>query len=472
MHSSLIATGFPDALAPLLGAEQTAFAASFDEPPAVGLRVNTLKLPAAALRVLLAPLCLTPVAWCPAGFSIDDSTAARPASLGKSPRHAAGLYYLQDPSAMAVAEALAPAPGARVLDLCAAPGGKATHLAALMQDQGLLVANETTPARAAALAANLERWGARQTIITNETPARLAARWPGFFDAVLVDAPCSGEGMFRRLLADGERIAWSLAQTAGCALRQNGILMTAAQMVRPGGILVYSTCTFNLDENERVVARFLDEWPDFELTPLPLAPGWTPGLGPLAGQAGIARLWPHRLRGEGHFIARLRRRPHDSTPPPAPARSEGRPTRKRDAERYSRQARQAWQAFCVENLTSELPGELVQTGAYLYQTPAGAPDLQGLRVLRPGWWLGEARGERLLPAHALALGLPASAMQRSVSLPADDPALLAYLRGETLQAPGPPGWLAVCADGFPLGWGKRSGATIKNHYPKGLRSMG
>ena len=217
---------------------------------------------------------------------------------------------------MAVAEVLAPQPGERVLDLCAAPGGKSTHLAALMQNQGLLVANETVPGRAAIVAENLERWGARHAIITSETPARLAARWPGFFDRVLVDAPCSGEGMFRRLLADGARVEWSAGQVAGCALRQMDILAAAALLLRPGGILVYSTCTFNLDENERVIARFLQSHSDFELAALPVVPGWAPGLGPLAGQPGVARLWPHRVAGEGHFLALLQRRPTTEAPRP------------------------------------------------------------------------------------------------------------------------------------------------------------
>ncbi|WP_343412321.1 RsmB/NOP family class I SAM-dependent RNA methyltransferase [Candidatus Amarolinea dominans] len=461
----LAENGFLTALAPLLGAERDAFEATYAQPPTIGLRVNTLKLAAAALRDRLTPLALAPVPWCAAGFCIDAS-AASPAdfSLGKSPLHAAGLYYLQEPSAMAVAEVLAPQPGERVLDLCAAPGGKSTHLAALMQNQGLLVANETVPGRAAIVAENLERWGARHAIITSETPARLAARWPGFFDRVLVDAPCSGEGMFRRLLADGARVEWSAGQVAGCALRQMDILAAAALLLRPGGILVYSTCTFNLDENERVIARFLQSHSDFELAALPVVPGWAPGLGPLAGQPGVARLWPHRVAGEGHFLALLQRRPTTETPPPTRrALSAGRP---------GRAAQRAWETFCAANLVAEPPGTLLQTGTYLYQAPEPTLDLAGLRVLRPGWWLGEGRGERLEPSHALALGLTQADFQRTLDLEPDDPAVMAYLHGEALTAPGAAGWLAVCVDSFPLGWGKRSGGTVKNHYPKGLRVTG
>lgn len=453
---------FLDALAPLLGAEREAFEAVYTQAPVMGLRVNTLKLPVDALPERLAPLRLAPVPWCPAGFYAEAGDAALTNfSLGKSPLHAAGLYYVQDPSAMAVAEALAPQAGERVLDLCAAPGGKSTHLAARMRNQGLLVANETAPGRAAIVAENLERWGVRHAVVTNETPARLAARWPDFFDRVLVDAPCSGEGMFRRLLADGARIEWSAAQVNGCALRQADILQAAARLLRPGGRLVYSTCTFNLVENEQVIARFLASQPDFELVPLPVVPGWAPGLGPLTGQAGVARLWPQRVPGEGHFLALLQRRPKTDA---GPAIRQPQP-----AQRPKRTAQRAWENFCAANLLTEPPGALRQTGTYLYQAPEALPDLEGLRVLRPGWWLGEVRGERLEPSHALALGLTQADFQRTLDLTLADPEALAYLRGETLTAAGAAGWLGVCVDSFPLGWGKRSAEVVKNHYPKGLR---
>lgn len=453
---------FLDAVAPLLGAEWDAFAATYAQPPVMGLRVNTLKLPASALRQRLAPLNLEPVPWCPSGFYVNADAAARAGlRLGKSPLHAAGLYYLQDPSAMAAAAALAPQPGERVLDLCAAPGGKSTHLAAQMHNQGLLVANEMVPGRAAIVAENLERWGVRHAIVANETPARLAARWPGVFDCVLVDVPCSGEGMFRRLLADGARVQWSAAQVSGCALRQSDILQAAAEMLRPGGRLVYSTCTFNVEENERVIARFLHDRSDFELAALPGAPGWAPGLGPLAGHAGVARLWPQQAAGEGHFLAHLQRHPAASARTATP--------RQRSAPRLDRTARRAWDAFCAANLVTEPSGTLLQTGTYLYHMPDAAPDLEGLRVLRPGWWLGDVRGDRLEPSHALALGLTKADFQRTLNLAPDDPAVLAYLRGETLTADGAAGWLGVCVDSFPLGWGKRGGAVVKNHYPKGLR---
>lgn len=450
---------FLSSLSPVLGHELAAFEAALQQPPVSGLRANPLKITPTALQHRLAAYPLTPVPWCPTGLRVDSPPTTAP-SLGKHPLHAAGLYYLQDPSAMAVAEWLAPQPGERVLDLCSAPGGKATHLAGLMNDEGVLVANETVPARAAALVENLERWGVRQAVVTAETPARLAQHWPAFFDRVLVDAPCSGEGMFRRQLADGARINWSPAQVQGCARRQRDILQHAAQLVRPGGWLLYSTCTFNTTENEATVQDFLRQHPAFTLVPGPLAAGMVPGDQHFAGHEHMARLWPHHLAGEGHFLALLQRRddgtiPVQRTAAPPPA--------------ASRVAQRAWQVFCQSTLTIEPASRLVQTGTHLFLWPAGGPAVAGLRVLRPGWWLGELRHERFVPSHALALALTAANFAQVTNLPADSAALMAYGRGEPFPAAGADGWLAVCVEGFPLGWGKRSQDVVKNHYPKGLR---
>ena len=267
---SEIPSAFLERMARLLRDEYPAFLASYDMPPSIGLRVNTLKIAPEVFRQL-APFELAPVPWCSAGFTI----VADDAEPGKHPYHAAGLYYLQDPSAMAVAELLDPQPGERVLDLASAPGGKATHIAAKMQGQGLLVANEIHSKRAWELAGNLERWGATHVAITNERPERLAERFEGFFDRVLVDAPCSGEGMMRK--GEAARVEWAPELMHGCALRQSGILEQAAALVRPGGRLVYSTCTFNPEENEGTVARFLDAHPEFELIEPPRPPGFSPG---------------------------------------------------------------------------------------------------------------------------------------------------------------------------------------------------
>jgi len=432
-------------MARLLGEEFPAFLASYAQPAANGLRVNTLKLSPAAFREL-SSFPLSPVPWCPAGFILPPEHEA-----GKHPFHAAGLYYLQDPSAMAVAELLAARPGERVLDLCAAPGGKATHLAAQLQGDGLLVANEVIPARARALTENLERWGATNAIITVETPERLAARWPGYFDRVLVDAPCSGEGMFRK--SDTARQEWQPEQVAGCALRQSRILEDAAILVRPGGMLAYSTCTFAPEENGEVIAAFLARHADFVPVEAPLlSPGFR------KGKLGEICLWPHLTPGEGHYIALLRRQ-GDAPPAPAPAR----------CERVAREAIRAFAAFCAENLRHALSVQLYAVGAALYHLPPDVPDLAGLRYMRPGWELGTMRRDRFEPAHALALGLTAADARRTLDLAPEDERVRRYLQGDVIDAPGGAGWLLVTVAGHPLGWGKRVGGRVKNHYPRALR---
>lgn len=528
---SKIPEAFLERMAGLLGAEYGAFLASYDAPASVGLRVNTLKISVEAFCAL-APFDLTPVPWCPAGCVVKTSPPTpplrgegrrSPPSLagkgvgglgpGKHPYHAAGLYYLQDLSAMAVAELLDPQPGERVLDLAAAPGGKATHIASLMRGEGLLIANEIHPQRAWELAGNLERWGARNVAVTNETPERLAERFPGFFDRVLVDAPCSGEGMLRK--GEAARREWAPALVRGCALRQTGILAHAALLVRPGGRLVYSTCTFNPEENEGTVARFLTDHPDFALVEPPRQPGFSPGRpewigagadlasGPrtadlgagLEASAGLVvparnrlkprlqpvpsaassatdvlqmsslsravRLWPHLAPGEGHFIAVLERAADGPADPPIKPGMPASPPRAAAA---------AYRTFCADHLAAAPAAErLALIGSYLYALPAALPDLTGLRCLHPGWWLGTIKKDRFEPSHALALGLRPEDARRVLALPADAPELAAYLRGELFRSPGEDGWTLVCVDGHPLGWGKRVKGAIKSHYPRGLR---
>ncbi len=459
-------------MAGLLGDEYEAFRASLDAAPVTGLRVNTLKISLEAFRAL-SPFELEPLPWPGGAFRVAEE--ARP---GPHPYHAAGLYYLQDPSAMAVAELLGPQPGERVLDLAAAPGGKATQIAALMGDTGLLVANEVISSRAWELAGNLERWGAHASAITVETPERLAERLPGFFDRVLVDAPCSGEGMMRK--SEAARREWAPELVRGCALRQSGILEHAARLVRPGGRLAYSTCTFNPEENEGTVARFLDAHPEFELMEPPSWPGFSPGRPDwLAGGAGLAspaslmatrtvRLWPHLGPGEGHFVAVMHR--HDDAPASAAPRS-WRPARlRRDVE-------QAYRDFCAANLAAEEPGRgaepaagrLALVGSYLYALPEGLPDLTGLRFLHPGWWLGVVKGDRFEPSHALALGLRAGDARRVLTLHSAARELAAYLQGRSQPIAGEEGWVLVTVDDYPLGWAKRVQGIVKSHYPKGLR---
>ncbi len=461
-------------MARLLGADFEAFLTACSAAPADGLRVNTLKITPEAFQAI-SPFTLQPVPWAPAGFLLgetppdgsDLSAASDIAAPGKHPYHAAGLYYLQEPSAMAAAELLAPRPGERVLDLAAAPGGKATHIAALMGNAGLLVANEIHRRRVQVLAGNLERWGARCAVITNESPEQLADRFAGFFDRVLLDAPCSGEWMFRK--SQAALRDWSPRLVRGCALRQSRILDQAARMVRPGGRLAYVTCTFAPEENEGVVAAFLRTHPDFAIAELAHRPGFADGRPDWVGAEAdlpelrrAVRLWPHRAPGEGHFIALLQRVGGES----------GSTAGRWRGERIPVQARQRYDAFCREVLAGMPAGEsLALVGIHLYALPPDLPDLAGLRVLHPGWWLGTIKKDRFEPSHALALGLsPAEARaDRIVNLASEGHEVRAYLRGASIPSRGSDGWVLVTADGFPLGWGRRSGGEVKSHYPRGLR---
>jgi 16S rRNA C967 or C1407 C5-methylase (RsmB/RsmF family)/NOL1/NOP2/fmu family ribosome biogenesis protein len=459
-----------------LGADYAAFLASYDQPPSVGLRVNTLKLnPEKFASLFPEPMEPNPLAS--SGFVLPSDF--RP---GKHPYHAAGLFYQQDPSAQAVAELLAPQPGERILDLAAAPGGKTTHLAALMQNRGLLVANDISPRRVRDLARNIERWGARNVAVTNEAPENLADHFGAAFDRVLVDAPCSAEGVFRK--DPSARSKWQPKLVESCALQQDFILQEAARLVRPGGILVYSTCTFSSQENEGTLARFLIEHADFELVPAPKIPGadqghpewleslpspppphpWGEGRALASwGLEGAVRLWPHKTPGEGHFIAILRRK--GVTPPHSPLSAPQPGT-------LPKEAADDFARFCAETLSVQLPPDrLALRGSQLYLLPEGMLDLTGLRVIHWGWWLGTAKKNRFEPSHALAIGLQAEDVQQNLPLGSDDAELMRYLRGEVLPSPGSDGWVLVTVDGHPLGWGKRVQGRLKPHFPSWLRSM-
>ncbi len=453
---------FLDRMAQLLGDEYPAFRAALAARPQVGLRVNTLKIAPDDLAARL-PFRLEPVPWCPAGFRLLEGR--RP---GAHPYHAAGLYYIQEPAAMAPAEILAPQPGERVLDLAAAPGGKTTHLAALMQGQGLLVANDVQPHRAREMTNNLDRWGATHIAVLSEQPQRLADRWGAFFDRVLLDAPCSGEGMFRK--DPNARRTWTPKHVQRCAALQAKILRHAARLVRPGGFLVYSTCTFNPEEDEGAVARFLEAHPDFEVVPVPPREGFAPGRpdwltppGPEALRHAV-RLWPHKAPAEGHFVALLRRRPEA---PEAPrARTWRLPP-------LNAEQRQLYDRFVAESLTEPPAPEerLAAFGHRLYAVPADLPNPSGLRVIRFGWWLGTFKKGRFEPSPALAPALRPQQAQRVADFPPGHPALADFLSGRPTPYAGPPGWTLVCVDAFPLGWGKVAQGVLKSKAPRWLRRV-
>ena len=432
---------FMDQMRALLGDEAPAFLRAMEAAPALALRLNGKRAGAAEAA---EPFTEGRVPWA------EDGRYLRPgARPGASVAHAAGAFYVQEASAMASAAALDARPGERVLDLCAAPGGKSTQIAAALADRGLLVSNDPEPSRAKALAGNLERMGAANALVVSATPDRLARRWPGRFDAVLVDAPCSGEGMFRR--DPSARGEWNPASPAGCARRQAEILDRAGEMVRPGGRLVYSTCTFNESENEGSVRGFLARNPDFAPEDFAL-----PGVGP--SRDGMLRLFPHRQRGDGHFVARLRRAGSErAVPAPRPGRA--------DAAVPALLDRLAREVCALPGFIRDQRAFL--QGEWLYCAPTDAPPLEGLRVISPGLCLLRAGRSHIEPAHALAMALPPECALRTAEL--DDAQAAAWLRGEALPRDGEAGWTLALWRGMPLGWGKNSQGQLKNHLPRGLR---
>ena len=452
---------FLDRMSHYLGDEFPDFAESLSSSPRSGLRVNTLKLPPEKFHTLSPFILGEQVPWAPSAFLLGGEDKP-----GKHPYHQAGLYYLQDPSAMAPAELLAPQPGECILDLAAAPGGKTTQLVALMQGRGLLVANEIKTKRVGHLAQNVERWGAGNVVITNETPENLADHFGSFFDRVLVDAPCSGEGMFRKDM--GARADWSLEMVQGCAVRQGNILRVTGKLVKPGGFLLYSTCTFAPEEDEGVLTEFLDDFPDFEVAELPQFHGFMAGrpdwlktnLKPDLTKA--VRLFPHRIEGEGHFACLLRRKSGEAV------------ERVGDSQltHLSKNQSVYWEDFCSKVVRADWDkARLRVVGDRLYYIPEDMPDFSRLRVIHTGVWLGLFKKDRFEPAHPLALFLKREEILNHVSLSADSPELAAYLRGESILAD-VSGWAVVCVDGFPIGWGKGVQGTLKNHFPRGWISQG
>ena len=434
-----------------------AYEQSLSQPVTRALRVNLLLRPDGSLPCPVEGVGER-VPWAKGCYFVEGD--ARP---GLSPLHEGGLFYLQEPSALSAVSVLAPQPGERVLDLCAAPGGKSTQIAGLMQGRGLLVCNEPVPSRAKILSRNVERMGVRNAIVTSAMPAQLAPRFPAFFDRILVDAPCSGEGMFRR--QPEARDEWSENSPRGCADRQLEILEEAAKMLAPGGALVYSTCTFNDTENEGVLARFTAAHPEFALEPFAL-----PGLP--SGSRGYVHLYPHEIRGEGHFVSLLRKAPDA---PGAPENEEKPRRAVKPARGRGEQAKKAQQPAIAVPEDVLAPGvsfdRLHAAGGSLWALPEGLDDLSrldGLRVLRTGLLLAHAEGRRAEPDHALAMALTPCEAARTAEL--DEAQALAYQAGETLELGDlEPGYTLLTLRGVSLGFGKQAGGVMKNHYPKGLR---
>lgn len=449
---------FRNRMCGMLGEEYAAFEASYHQNSYQALRLNPCKVKEDFFKQV--PFALEPVPWVRNGYYYKEGDLP-----GKHPYHAAGAYYIQEPSAMAPAEYLCAQPNERILDLCAAPGGKTTQIAADMQGKGILISNEIHPARAKILSENVERMGSSNVIVMNETPKRLAEVFEGYFDKILVDAPCSGEGMFRKNeAACGE---WSINQVQICADRQDEILEYAAKMLRFGGQMVYSTCTFAPEENEGSISRFLKKFPEFEICPIKKVNGMTGGNPRWISESAehiedTIRLFPHKLRGEGHYLAVLKKKENEIQNPAALGITE---------KGIPEKSVSHWNMFCKENLKKKPDGIYLTFGEQLYLAPEQTPPLKGLKVLRPGLHLGTNKKNRFEPSHALALFLKKEDVCHSLNFSADCPEILAYLNGQAIPCEGEKGWYLMLADGYSIGWGKLAGGMMKNHYPKGLRQL-
>lgn len=485
MKSELLPAAFAERMRALLGDEEyDDYLNSFEEEWKPGLRANTLKISPESLKKLL-PWELEPVPWVPAGFYYDGGQD-RPS---KHPAYYAGLYYLQEPSAMTPGEMLPVEPGDRVLDLCAAPGGKSTQLGARLEGKGMLLANDVSTSRARALLKNLELAGVPNICVTGETPERLAEVLPEFFDKILVDAPCSGEGMFRR---DDEMVKdWAARGPAYYAPLQRQILAEAVNLLRPGGYLLYSTCTFSEDEDEGTVKETLKRFPELELIPLDI--GRVPGACGGFGLPGCMRLFPHKIKGEGHFLALMRKRGGE-------ARQEAREDRNVQGKAAKAGNAPSADIRCVRSSSGSMrgrrpaqaPDDLAELTAFLgqlqipipqerllvrpegvYLLPEGISKLPSLRFLRTGLLLGELKRGRFEPSQALAMALKKEHFSPCVDLSMEDERVIRYLKGETLTLKSGErpveGWCLVCAGGFPLGWAKGNKTTLKNKYYPGWR---
>ena len=504
---------FKERMKELLGDEYEALEASYDSERVQGLRFNSLKAwggtedgwEEQGVRDLAqkvsdrAGFSLKKIPWVKEGFYYDGSH--RP---GKHPYHEAGLYYIQEPSAMAVVELLDPQPGDRVLDLCAAPGGKSSHIASRLKGQGFLLSNEIHPARARILSQNMERMGVYNCVVSNQEPGQLAPHFTEYFHGIVVDAPCSGEGMFRK--DEAARAQWSEEHVDMCAARQREILDSAAAMLRPGGRMVYSTCTFAPEENEGAILGFLERHEEFCVESVAAYEGFTEGkpqwigwkdrekAGERSDQEGVAseqtselvkqhhleetfRIMPHKLEGEGHYMAVLKKRePGDK----ACCRARFKEavyldSRKRDG------IFKDYEAFLKDTLVRPEQflerDEYVLFGDQLYLLPPEMPDMKGLKIIRPGLHMGALKKNRFEPSHGLALVLRQEDVKRWAELPSHEKEVIRYLKGETLSADevraegDRKGWGLVLTDGLSLGWCKFAGGMLKNHYPKGLRRM-
>ncbi|MCX7708644.1 MAG: RsmB/NOP family class I SAM-dependent RNA methyltransferase [Clostridia bacterium] len=464
----------------LLGEQEyEEFLQSYEKSRFYGLRVNSLKISVEEFK-RISPFSLEPVPWTSDGFYYPEGE-----SPGRHPFYYAGLYYIQEPSAMLPGAVINAQPGDKVLDLCAAPGGKTVQMAAGMKGQGILVSNDISTERVKALVKNIELAGITNAVVTNDSPDRLANNFAEYFDKILIDAPCSGEGMFRK--DEDAAKSWEKFKCQKCACMQWDILRSIDRMLKPGGNVVYSTCTFSPEEDEQMISAFLKEHDNYEFIDIqkiagiaPGRPDWSDGNPELEK---TARLWPHRIKGEGHYVAMLHKKGKETdqnlrtyTQSENKSISLDRNFNKKklakpDEGISEKDLIQAFREFAEENLNIDINGNFIAKGNNLYCLPAEVPDLSGIKVAKFGWYLGAVNNGRFEPSHSMIVSLKNKDLKRTINFPAESKEVFSYLKGETLMIEGEKGFCGVCADGYTLGWAKQTGDMLKNLYPKGWRKM-
>lgn len=452
---------FAQKMEKILGTGYEDFIKSYEEPRNFGLRVNTAKISVQEFQKI-APFHLEKIPWISNGFYYQEED--RPS---RHPFYYAGLYYLQEPSAMTPASRLTVTPGEKVLDLCAAPGGKATELGAKLNGEGLLVANDISASRARALLKNVEVFGIPNSFLINEVPGKISGEFAGFFDKILVDAPCSGEGMFRKEPEVAK--AWYPEKPADCAKIQRDIVCNAVKMLRPGGQMLYSTCTFSPEENEQIIAFILSEYPEMSIVEIDGYEGFATGCPALAdGNEELrkcVRIWPHKMSGEGHFMALLKKAGEVGCDIAAA---------KQSVKRLGKEERRLLDEFFV-NVHMKLDMDYIEVRkGQVYYITKSLGERRGITFLRNGLYLGEIKKNRFEPSQAFAMALKKEEYAAVVDLDWTDDRVTRYLKGETIDVGDitlskEKGWRLVCVSGYPLGWGKLGNGVLKNKYLAGWR---
>lgn len=449
---------FEKNMSKLLKDEYSDYKACLDNPMFHGIRINTKKISVEDF-LKINPFDLKPVPWCKNGFYFDEKKD----KPSKHPYYYAGLYYIQEPSAMTPASILPINEGDRVLDICAAPGGKSTELAAKLNGTGLLVSNDISASRAKALLKNLEAFGVENSLIISEAPYRLSERFPEFFDKILIDAPCSGEGMFRKSVSMVN--AWDETKNQFFSNLQRQILDEAVKMLKPGGKLLYSTCTFSPQENEKSIEYLLSLDSRLSIDDFDMYEGFDTGHIEWSDTGNLdikkaARLWPHRLDGEGHFVCLIKK--------------EGISTNLSNTGDYpinkAKLSKEVEDFLHCLNKTFDI-NRLEISGDKLYYIPKSFPAVKGLRILRCGLYMGEIKKNRFEPSQSLAMYLTGKDFKNTINLSFNDDRVIKYLKGETIEADGKNGWALILVDTYPLGWGKINNGLVKNKYLPGWRLM-